>query len=70
MGARGGAEDPRPAAAVTELFFDGWEAWHAGVATDLATGGRTTVDLPDGGDPPSVYDDSEQSLDEATSDDD
>ena len=70
VGARGGAEDPRPAAAVTELFFDGWEAWHAGVATDLATGGRTTVDLPDGGDPPSVYDDSEQSLDEATSDDD
>ena len=55
-----GAPDPegarRPAAAVTELFFDGWEPWHAGVATDLATGAvcsrsddalLDTLDVPD-----------------------
>lgn len=41
--------DPRPSAAVTELFFDGWEPWHAGVATDFNTGDTRTVDVPDDG---------------------
>lgn len=74
VGAPLSAENSRPAAAVTELFFDDWEPWHAGVATNLATGGRTTVDLPDGGDSPCVNvddDDDERSPDEeATSGDD
>ena len=36
-GAVGGPDD-RPVSAVTELFFDGWSPWQAGIATDLELG--------------------------------